>query len=185
MKKEDLYEKSILLIGPAGAGKSSVAEELSKDTGLKRFSVDSITRNDGPSGFISRFETTDDYNLAMTKALVERAEVGNVSGIVDFGAGHTIYDDTEKFEQAKKIFSKFKNVILLLPSCNNTEALEILSKRAVGDTSLNDKAVNGRCNRELANMVIYENGRNPEKIAKDILRYIENRDKDLKDLGRE
>ena len=182
MKNSNLYEKSILLIGPSGAGKSSVAEELSKDTGLKRFSVDSITRNDGPSGFINRFESIDDYNLAMTKALVERAKVGEVSGIVDFGAGHTIYDDPLKFEEAKKIFSKFKNVILLLPSCNNDEAMKILNERSTGDTNINKKALTSRCNRELADMVIYENGRGPKKIAEDILKYIENRDKDL---GRE
>ena len=182
MKKSDLYKKSILLIGPAGAGKSSVAEKISSKTGLPRYSIDSITKNDSKSGYRDKFKTTDDYNLAIIKALVERAEYGNVSGVIDFGAGHTIYDNPDTFEKAKEIFSRFKNVILLLPSHDIDKSLEILSKRAINDTTINKKALTSPCNRELAKMIVYEKGRNPEQLAKDILRYIKERDKQFEML---
>ena len=180
-----MYKKSIVLIGPSGAGKTSVAEEISKDTGLRRFSIDSITKNDGPSGFISRFESLDDYNLAMTKAFIERAETGDVSGVIDFGAGHTFYEDPKKLEEAKKIFSRFKNVIFLCPSCNITESLDIMEETSKGDTSNNKKYLTSRCYRELSNMTVYWNGRGPKTIAKDIIRFIDTRDKEMKELGRD
>lgn len=184
MENERLYSETIILIGPSGAGKSTVAEELSKITHLQRLCLDGIANYDRATGFMNRFKSADEYNAFMIKTQIERAEKEGIPGIVDFGAGHSVYDDDNLFEYVKKLLSKFQNVVLLLPTQDIEESIQILASRSTGDYSPNRKFMTSPCNRELATMTIYENGRKPDEIAEEIIRIIENRNK-RKDDGEE
>ena len=90
-------------------------------------------------------------------------------GIVDFGAGHSVYDDTLIFEEVKSMLKPFKNIILLLPCQDEIKALDIMEERSTGDTRDNKKFFESPCNKELATMIIYENGRQPSEIAEEII----------------
>ena len=176
MENEDLYNKSIILIGPSGAGKSSVAEELSKTTGMPRLCLDRIANNDRRTGFRNRFKSSQEYNAFMIRRAIEDAKKVGTPGIVDFGAGHSIYSDPKLFADVKKMMADFKNVVLLLPSADPNESLRIMNERSTGDTRDNKYFLNSPCNRELATMTIYGNGRSPKEIAESILEYIETRE---------
>lgn len=169
MDNEKLYNQSILLIGPSGAGKSTVADELCKITGMHRLCLDYIAHQDRKSGFIKQFKNSEEYNLYMLASQLKRAQELGIPGIVDFGAGHSVYDDKIIFEHVKSILSNFKNIVLLLPSEDLEESLQILSKRSTGDYSPNRKFITSTCNEELATIIIYENGRTPNQIAQDII----------------
>ena len=115
MENEDLYNKSIILIGPSGAGKSSVAEELSKITRMPRLCLDGIANRERSNGFRNRFRSSQEYNAFMIRRAIDDAKKHGTPGIVDFGAGHSIYSDPKLFADVKKMMADFKNVVLLLP----------------------------------------------------------------------
>lgn len=169
LEKNKLYTDSIILIGPSGAGKSTVAEELRKITYLPRLSLDRIANADRRNGVMRNFNSPDEYNLSLIQKVLDAAVKEGVPGIVDFGAGHSVYRSKEIFEKVKKLLSNFDNVVLLLPSENIEESIDIMAKRSTGDYSTNREFILSPCNKELATMTVYGNNRTPEEIAKDIL----------------
>lgn len=173
---DELYSKSILLIGPSGAGKSAVADELSKETGMRRLCLDAIANRARAEGFTKNFRSQEEYVDFMLRNVLQEAMIKGEPGVVDFGAGHSVFDDQERFRQIKELLSQFKNIVLLLPSPDIETSLDILAKRSTGDYSTNEKFIKSPCNRELATMVIYENGRTPKEVADSILKMIAERE---------
>lgn len=172
MRENKIYRDSIILIGPSGAGKSTVAEELSKKTGLSRLCIDIIEKHYRDTDFRKDFKNNDEFNYYMLLEELKRAEEIGRSGIVDLGAGHSVYRDQNIFSNIKKEFSPFENVVLLLPSVNVMESLEIMNDRATGDTRENLFFLTSSCNRELATMTVYTNEKSIEQIADEILERI-------------
>lgn len=175
LEKSKLYTDSIILIGPSGAGKSTVAEELRKITYMPRLCLDRIANADRRNGVMRNFNSPDEYNLSLLQKVLDAAVKEGAPGIVDFGAGHSVYRSKEIFEKVKKLLSNFDNVVLLLPSENIEESIDIMAKRSTGDYSTNREFILSPCNKELATMTVYGNNRTPEEIAKDILDRIKDR----------
>ena len=101
-----LYEESIILIGPSGAGKSTVAVELSKMTNMKRLCLDRIANRIKGTSIARKFKTADEFNYYVISEVLEWVKSENLYGIVDFGAGHSVYDDEKIFEAVKKELDK-------------------------------------------------------------------------------
>ncbi len=177
MNDTELYNKSILLIGPSGAGKSTVAEELRQITQMPRLCLDRIANQDRNTGFMKNFRNADEYNSYMIKSILSRAKAEGIPGIVDFGAGHSVYRNLEIFNEVKSELKPFKNIILLLPSVDINESLRIMAERSTGDYSTNKEFITSPCNRELATMTIYGNNRMPNEIAHEICKKIDEREK--------
>jgi len=184
MDNSELYEKSILLIGPSGAGKSTVAEELHKMTDLPRLCLDGIANRDRQTGFTRRFRNADEYHSYMIKTVLDIAEKHGKPGVVDFGAGHSVYDSIEIFNEVKNKLRNFKNIILLIPSVDIEKSLRIMEQRSTGYTGDNRKFITSSCNRELATITIYGNDKTPKEIADEILKIIEKRQNDKEDNKR-
>ena len=170
-----LYEESIILIGPSGAGKSTTAEELCKRTNMKRLCLDRIANRARDTGFKKKFRNVDEFNYYMISEVLRKAKDENLYGIVDFGAGHSVYDDIEIFERVKQLIKPFKNVVLLLPDEDSEKSLDIMERRSTGDTRENRKFIESSCNNELATMTIYGNNRQPSEIAEEIIFNIKQR----------
>ena len=49
--------------------------------------------------------------------------------IIDFGAGHSIYENEAMFLEMKSLLSKYSNVVLLMPSEDKEESIAILNER--------------------------------------------------------
>lgn len=174
-----LYEESIILIGPSGAGKSTVAEELRKKTGMSRLCLDRIANKARETGFRQKFHSSDEFNCFMLAEVLKKTQEENTYGIVDFGAGHSVYDDEQIFQKVKSMLKPFKNIVLLLPDKDEETALEIMQKRSTGDTRDNKKFFESPCNRQLATMTVYGNNRQPSEIADDILVRIKERNEQI------
>lgn len=170
-----LYEESIILIGPSGAGKSTTAEELCKKTNMKRLCLDRIANRARTTGFKRKFRNADEFNYYMISEVLRKVKDGNLYGIVDFGAGHSVYDDAEIFERVKQLLKPFKNIVLLLPDEDIEKSLSIMERRSTGDTRENRKFIESSCNTELATMVVYGNNRQPSEIAEEIISNIRQR----------
>lgn len=141
-----LYEESIILIGPSGAGKSTVAEELRKKTGMQRLCLDGIANRARDTGFMRKFKNADEFNSYMISETLERAKKDGSYGIVDFGAGHSVYDDREIFERVKSMLKPFKNIVLLLPDKDEEKSLDIMKSRVTGSSSSYSSCFSGSIN---------------------------------------
>lgn len=172
MKESDIYEKSILLIGPSGAGKSTVAKVLAKKMGMQRLCLDKIANKlHQDQDQMRQFPTTDQFQLFLLEKGIESA---NAPGICDFGAGHSIFRERQMFEAAQRILLPFKNIVFLLPSPDPIESLKILNARTTSELGKieNSEFLKSPCNKELATMTIYTNGKTPEQISDEILNVI-------------
>ena len=121
------------------------------------------------------------YASALATMTDEEKEIG--ATVVDFGAGHSIYRDKAVFDKVKKELKPFKNVVLLLPCKDEKKALDIMNARSTGDTSENLEFLRSPCNRELATMIVYAEGRSPQEISDEIISRINKRKEQEKNNG--
>ena len=177
MDNSELYEKSILLIGPSGMGKTTISEELSKKTGMGVVHLDRIANEERRMGIRGRFASNDEYKLYLFNRLIDNAKRNNSCGIVDFGAGHSIFESEEKFMEAKELLGNFQNIILLQYSDDIEESLEVINARSTGDTRDNFRFLTSECNTELATITIYTKEKTKEEIADEIIEKIKSKDK--------
>ena len=164
----------IIIIGPMGVGKSTVSKRLSEKLNKSHISIDEIRfkyyeeigydkktaeQLGKEKGFFNGvYRYWKPFELyAIKKILNEYSDC-----IFDFGAGHSVYEDDKMFQEAQETLNDFKNVILLLPSINSEESIEILSKiykpEAENDVEMIDfirHTIEHHSNNDLAKYVIY------------------------------
>ena len=104
----------IILIGPPTVGKSTVAEELSKQLNIEYVKLDKIQEKFG-YGNGKELEVVN-YVLS------PKFEKYNKPSILDFGGGH-VYN-----EGVKKLLNDYPNVFLLMPSQDTEKSEELLRK---------------------------------------------------------
>lgn len=104
-------------------------------------------------------------------------------GIIDFGASHSYYESDELLSEAKNILEPYKNVILLLPSSNVNESIQVLSERIKERYTpkersshvvesyilMNEKFIRHKSNYELAKYIIYTENKTIEAVAEEVL----------------
>ena len=105
-------------------------------------------------------------------------------GIIDFGASNSVYDDQDLFTRVANALAPYPNVILLLPSPDLDESVEILKKRLARMLTeagieftdelfkLNQYFVEHPSNHKLAKLVIYTKQKTPEEICDEIVQKI-------------
>ncbi len=175
MDDSELYEKSIILIGPSGIGKTTIGRELSKKSGMKQLSLDGIANEDRRNGTRRKFSNSDDYKLFLFNKVIENAKRSKSYGIVDFGAGHSVFENEDKFILAQKLLGNFQNIIFLQYSDDISESLSVINSRSTGDTRDNLRFLTSNCNTRLATMVVYTKDKSPEDIAEEIIDRIKNK----------
>jgi shikimate kinase len=177
----------IILIGPIGSGKTTVAELLSMKTGLPRRSMDEL-----------RWKYFDeigyDRDLARQKRIeegfwglyrywkpFEAYAVGRLLGsfhecIFDLGGGQTVYEDEELFEQVHDLLAPYSHVVLLIPSPDTEESIEILHSRnhydSDGQREVNEHLVHHHSNYDLANHIVYTRDKDPDQTCNEIIQWV-------------
>ena len=191
----------IILIGPMSVGKSTIAKLISSKLSIPRFELDDVRQ---------RFYTEIGYSESHASKIVgekgmkelikywkpfeayavERAidEFGNC--VVDFGAGHSVYEDPKLFARVEKVLEPIKHVILILPSPDLDRSVEIVNQRfsdlLVRDVGkidhellqLNEFFVRHPSNHLLAKKTIYTEDKKPAEIADEIINWIQGIDED-------
>ena len=172
-----------------GAGKTTVGKILSKRLGLKNVSLDEIRQpyydeigydNDtakqihaerGMAGIL-------DYWKPFEAHSVERVLQDYPNSVIDFGAGHSVYDDETLFKRVQQALAPFPNVVLLLPSADKDEAIQILNTRIPPDVppeiiewykEMNAYFVKHHSNTDLAKITVYTNGKTPDETCDEII----------------
>ena len=176
----------IILIGPIGAGKSTLAALLAERLDMPRCCMDEerwpymqeagydpavadgIRKRDRHWGNVfaywKRFEAH----------MVERLLDENRGCVVDFGASQSVYEDEDDFARAQAALAHHANVVLVLPSEDLSESLRLLKARVwdgvAGGFDFQAHFVNHPSNSRLATLTVYTEGKTPAETCDEILR---------------
>ena len=174
----------IILIGPMGTGKSTQGKLLAEHLGLPQYSMDALRweyykeigydrETEQQIGKAEGMEGVYRYWKPFEAHAVERILSDHQNGVIDFGAGHSVFEDDALFLRIQKALAPYKNVVLLLPSPDLDESLRILQERSGGPApqgfDLNAHFVRHHSNHDLAKIVIYTQGKKPDQTRDDIL----------------
>jgi shikimate kinase len=181
----------IILLGPIGSGKTTIAELISMRTGLPRRSMDEL-----------RWKYYDeigyDRDLAHQKHIeegfwglyrywkpfeayaVERLLNSFSDCIFDLGGGHSVYEDAGLFQQVRDLLSPYSHVVLLIPSPNKEESIKILHSHnhydSEGQREVNEHFVRHYSNYDLAKQIVYTKAKEPDQICDEIIKWVMSRD---------
>ena len=183
----------IVLIGPICSGKSTLAQLLADSLGLKRYELDEqrwdyyeeigydkeiaqqiVESERGRLGLLQYWKPFEAH-------AVERVVTEYQDGVIDFGAGHSVYENASLFSRVQQALTPLRNIIFLLPSEDLVKSTMILNQRFAAllkgegievDEELlevNKHFVNHPSNHLLATVTIYTQGRSPEETCREII----------------
>ncbi|MEO1388800.1 MAG: shikimate kinase [Cyanobacteria bacterium J06634_6] len=177
----------IILIGPQTVGKSTVGKLLAERLDLPQCSMDEKRwryykeigydetlaqqkiEEEGAWGILRYWKPFEAY-------AVERLLAEHTNYVIDFGAGHSVYDDSQLFQRVEKALSPYPNVVLLLPSPDLEDSISILSKRnqhlPADIRSTNEYFIKHPSNNRLAKFVVYTKSKTPTETCDEILRRV-------------
>ncbi len=177
----------IILIGPQGCGKSTIGEMLALKLGLPQYSMDTLRwdyyKEIGydrekadklldEKGFYELYK----YLKPFDAHAVERIFAEHSGCVIDFGAGHSVYEDDELFRRVEKAMLPYKNVVLLMPTPDKGESVKILNDKWGEDKSsgidFHEHFVKHHSNYDLAKIIIYIKDKRPEQTCEEILEKI-------------
>ena len=181
----------IILIGPIGSGKTTVAELLSIKTGLPRRSMDELRwkyyDEIGYDRDLARQKRTEEgfwglyrYWKPFEAYAVERLLNSYHECIFDLGGGHSVYEDDKLFQQLYDLFSSYPHVVLLIPSPDKEASIRILNSRndydSDGQREVNEHFVRHHSNYDLAKHIVYTKDKEPDQICSEILQWVKSKE---------
>jgi shikimate kinase len=184
-----MAETDIILIGPMSAGKTTQAELLSARLNRPVVEVDALRwqyyAEIGYDKAVAKERRESGGILALVAYwkpfeihAVERMLADHQNCIFSFGGGHSVYEDDALFERVKRALAPYKNVVLLRPSPDDDESMNILLERMreedEGDVEaavvqLNEHFLTHHSNADLATITVYTKGKTPDETCEDIL----------------
>ena len=184
-------KSEIILIGPIGSGKSTIAELISLKTGLPRRSMDElrwkyydeigydrdlVRHHYVREGCWGIYRYWKPFEPHAVKRLLSECD----SCIIELGAGSTVYEDESLFKEIHETLTHYPYVVLLLPSPDLQESVEILHARAQyipdGQDSINEHLIYHPSNRALAKFTVYTKHKTPEETCDEILSWVQSQE---------
>jgi hypothetical protein len=175
----DPGDETVVLMGPLNVGKTTVGGLLADRLGRPRLSMDTVRceyyreigwseEEQGRRGRAEGLLGVYRYWKPFEAYAVERVTAEHRGSVIDFGAGHSVYEDEALFARADAALAPLRNVVLLLPSPDEDESVAILRDRTaakVDGVELNRFLVTSPELRELATLTAYTDGEAPEATA--------------------
>lgn len=187
---------SIILIGPIGTGKTTIAGLLASRLGWMSIDLDDLRMDyyaelDYDAAYAESLQANDNWHTIghywkpFEVHGVERVLADFPSDhVIAFGAGNSVYDDPELFERAQKALAPFPHTVLLMPAPEIETSAAILRDRISARmpqlsptsldylTTLNLEFMSSPSNARLAKQTVYTGGQTPEQSCDAILRLV-------------
>ena len=178
--------KTIILMGPIGAGKSTQAKLLSQTLGQRRCSYDEVKggyrTKVGFSGEIARSINEEHGLYAMISYMNEFKSqmlgpiINDHPGhVIDLGGSAQCFDEPQQIERARQVFDPIPDIFLLLPSqdlATNITSLPGLKE----DYPINAYLIMHPTNALFAKKTIYTLGKTPAETMQEIVSLIDDPD---------
>lgn len=177
---------TVILIGPISSGKTAVAKLLAARLSRTRVAMDVLRydyyqeigydealaqRKLEEGGWWERYR----YWKPFEAHAVERILADHPGTVIDFGAGHSVYEDETLFARVAAVLEPYPNVFLLLPTRDIEYSLQILSQRDEHSQQLvevNRHFLEHHSNYDLAKEIVYTVDKLPEAVCDDIVALI-------------
>lgn len=181
-------KSDIILIGPISAGKSTIGSLLASKLSLFQCSMDERRwdsyKEIGYDEELAKYKRQTEgfwgiyqYWKPFEAYAVERLLSEHQQCVIDFGAGHSVYEDAVLFQRVKQALSPYPNVVLLIPSPNVDESVKILNERNEyvpnGKPNINEHFVRHHSNYQLAKFTVYTKDKTPKETCDDILKLLQ------------
>lgn len=180
---------NIILIGPMGAGKTIIGGLLSKRLNRQWVQLDELRWAYYDEIGYDKIKAKQIYDEGGVKALgaywkpfeahsVERVLADYHDCVIDFGAGHSVYEDAALLARVQRALAPYPYVIFLLPSPDLDESLRILNTRIPSEVppenyevfiSMNEYFLKHPSNFELAKITVYTRDKTPEETCDEII----------------
>jgi shikimate kinase len=179
----------IILIGPIGSGKTTVAELLFVNTMLPHRSMDLLrwkyfeeigydrhiaNEKFNETGFWGLYNYWKPFEAHAVKRLLEDF----TECIFDFGGSQSVYEDDVLFEQVCGLLEPYPHIVLLMPTPDKDESIRILHDRNdyVSDDqfAVNEHFIRHHSNYDLAKHIVYTDGKTPEETSDEVLQLVKN-----------
>ncbi|GMT48468.1 MAG: hypothetical protein IEMM0008_0007 [bacterium] len=176
--------QKIILIGPIRSGKSTLGRLIAEKLGLPQYPIDRyrwkyygeigydsiLAREIGEKeGFLGVYK----YWKPFEAHAVERLLSDMQNGVIDLGAGHSVFEDSTLFSRVQKALEPYNNVILLLPSSDMEESIQILNDRTGGfirgGFDFHEHFVKHPSNHLLAKITHYTKNKSPEESRDELI----------------
>lgn len=174
----------IILIGPIGVGKSTIARLLAEQLNLPRYALDDLRWDYyAEIGFDKAHYQALGADLGLRAAYeygktfeiyaVEQVLQAHRNCVIDFGGGHSVYEDAVHLARAEAALAPFPNVVLLLPAPDPEESLALLRSGSWDgkgrEIDFHALFVRHPSNRRLAKQIIYTKGKSPQETCTELL----------------
>jgi shikimate kinase len=183
-------ETNIILIGPMRAGKTTVAGLLAQTLNLPHISLDKVKSNyykdfgydqayarqlRDEQGFEALLAYWKPFEIRLVEQILQEYPKGH---IIDFGAGHSVYEDEALFKRVQDALALYPYIIFLTPADDAEEAIRILHQRDLDDgesglPEMNAQFVRHESNRKLATVTIYTKDATPEQTLEAVLAHVQ------------
>ena len=178
----------IILIGPIGAGKTTVGEVLAKRLSCPQVSLDDLRfgyyeeigydratakKLHDEQGFLALLSYWKPYEAHSVERIL--SDYGQQDCVIDFGAGHSVQEDAGLFARTQQALAPFSFVVLLMPSPDIETSLQVIHQREAELAELaevNRHFMAHPSNQKLAKYVVYTANITPDVVADDILAWI-------------
>jgi shikimate kinase len=184
-----IFRKAIILIGPIGAGKTTIGKMVAEKLSLTSFSLDDEKQLAASLGYDVELynqllkhkglHEAYEYRRSFYDRLVPLFLAAHDHGVLDFGGGHVIVPVSKKQETIKKALEPYPHVFLLLPTPDVKESLKSLRTRNQLPDNLPDLNElyfrdGNRTFWEIAKHHIYTDGKTPAQTCLEILEKLKN-----------
>src|SRR5262245_27730869 len=133
-------------------------------------------RNARAHGFGGLYRYWKPFEVHAVERLLAEHRACERACVIDFGAGHSVYEDEALFERAARALTPYRHVVLLLPCPDPDEAVRTLHARGGGpaddEFDVAEHFVKHPSNRALARVTVYTNDRTPAQTRDEILSHL-------------